>query len=184
MKIKQHYSILSFIALVGGIFFFAIYNKWIIFTISNHIKKEEYAHAINKKNVSLFYFTKNKWRSEKSMLLWSHSNAENLSHLIQAWLILLDEEKITSRKINLEAALISQAEVAYLSFDHTLFSKEDALYKKWMLIESLLKTIYEAQLSLCSVQLLVHHQHMQDYHLDFSKPWPIHGFIIEQKRDT
>jgi len=28
-----------------------------------------------------------------------------------------------------------------------------------------------------SETILVHHQIMEDYHLDFSKPWPLYGFL-------
>jgi hypothetical protein len=46
-----------------------------------------------------------------------------------------------------------------------------------MLIEGLFKTIALNNIHVAQVQLLVHHQLLQDAHLDFSLPWPIHGFI-------
>jgi len=82
------------------------------------------------------------------------------------------------KKITVQTVLLSTSDqVAYLSFDSDPLSKESSTFDKWMLIEGLLKTIRENSVRLQQIQLLVHHQLMQDPHLDFSKPWPVDGFL-------
>ena len=77
----------------------------------------------------------------------------------------------------LQSALITPSGISYLSFDRTILNKEETIFKKWMLIEGLLKTIASTNLSITQIQFLVQHQQLQDIHIDFSIPWPIHGFI-------
>lgn len=176
MRLTYRNILACAISFMAAFLFFALYNQWIIFTVPTCGAQESYTHAIAKKNVTLTYFSNDKWHTETENLLWSSSQTESLTYLINTWLSLLDDAHITPKKIGLESALISGAATAYVSFDHTIFSKDDSIFKKWMLIEGLLKTINNAQLSLQHIQFLVHHQHMNDIHLDFSKPWPIAGF--------
>jgi len=65
----------------------------------------------------------------------------------------------------------------YLSFDHNIFAKEETIFKKWMLIEGLLKTLAFNGIAISYVQFLVQHQQLHDAHLDFSLAWPIQGFM-------
>ena len=132
---------------------------------------------MSKKEITLHYFSHEKWNCEKQELLWSDSTTKNTYQLINAWLTLLDEEQIISKKITLQTALLSTSGTMYLSFDHNLLSKEDTIFKKWMLIEGLLKTIAINNIPVQQVQFLVHHQPLHDPHLDFSSPWPVYGFI-------
>ena len=98
-------------------------------------------------------------------------------HLINAWLSLLEEEHILTKKTMLQSALITVSGHAYLSFDHNILSKEEIIFRKWMLIEGLLKTIAAHDIAITHVQFLVQHQPLHDAHLDFSLPWPLYGFM-------
>jgi len=91
---------------------------------------------------------------------------------------LVDDEKITTKKITLQTAMLNPTgtELA-VSFDHGLFSKDATTYEKWMLCEGLLKTVRENGIASQTVRFLIHHQPIIDAHLDFSNPWPIYGFI-------
>lgn len=159
--------------------YFAIEHEWIIFrtptrnafTINTH-------HITSKKQVNLFFWNRQSWKKETQELLWTEDTARNIQHLINAWLSLLDEEKLLKKKIGLETALLSPSgHEAYLSFDRNPLSKEQTIFEKWMIIEGLLKTLRENEVSLQRVQLLVHHKPLNDRHLDFSKPWPLGGFM-------
>lgn len=133
--------------------------------------------VIQKKQIILYYFHGDKWKTEKQELLWSESLEKNIFQLVNAWLTLLDEERITAKKIMLQSALISTASCVYLSFDHNVLSKEETIFKKWMIIEGLLKTLALNGITISHVQFLVQHQPLHDAHLDFSLAWPVHGFM-------
>jgi hypothetical protein len=45
------------------------------------------------------------------------------------------------------------------------------------LIEGLLKTLRENDIKIQRIHFLLHHQPLVDYHLDFSHPWPLEGFL-------
>ena len=174
----RFYAIISASAFLSALLFFAIYNQWILFCTPWAAKNNtDTASVIQKKQVTLHYFYGDKWKTEKQDLLWVDNVEKNLFQLINAWLTLLDEERITAKKIMLQSALISPANCAYLSFDHNILNKEETVFKKWMLIEGLLKTILLNGISIQQVQFLVQHQQIHDIHLDFSFPWPLHGFM-------
>jgi hypothetical protein len=75
---------------------------------------------------------------------------------------------------------VTSSRIIYLSFDHNVLNKEETVFKKWMLIEGLLKTILSSNISITHVQFLVQHQQLHDAHLDFSVPWPVHGFMHDE----
>lgn len=174
----KNYFIPSSAAFIIGMLFFAFYNQWIIIKVPfNKNQNSTPTSMICKKEITLHYFHHEKWNNEKQELLWSDNTTKNTHQLINAWLTLLDEECITSKKITLQTALLSQSGTMYLSFDHNFLKKEDTIFNKWMLIEGLLKTIKTNTISIQHVQLLVQHQPLIDQHLDFSMSWPVHGFI-------
>lgn len=163
---------------LAAFLFFAIYNQWIIFRspfsrYADIISSE----IIQKKSVVFHYFHADKWKTEKQEMLWQQNKEKNIFHVINAWLALLDEERLMVKKTTLESAIVTPSGIAYLSFDHNVLSKEETIFKKWMLIEGLLKTITLNDIAITHVQFLVQHQPLQDVHLDFSMPWPIHGFV-------
>jgi hypothetical protein len=178
MNLNRLHIIICINAFLLAIIFFAIYNQWILFRspfVSNNIMTT--SSVIQKKQIVLHYFHGDKWKVEKQELLWSDSVEKNIFQLINAWLMLLDEERITAKKVMLQSALISTAGCVYLSFDHNVLNKEDPIFKKWMVIEGLLKTIVLNDIAISQVQFLIQHQQMHDAHCDFSLPWPIHGFM-------
>lgn len=180
LKLNQFYLGISCITVFLGMLFVAVQKEWIILRFSSsHIQINNKTNALSKRSVMIFFWHNQEWRSEKNLLIWSSDLATNVANLTQSWLTLLDEEKITRYKVNLESALINQnQQIVYLSFDRTLFTKEMSTHQKLMIIEGLLKTLRENQIKIPQVQFLVHHQPIKDGHLDFSQPWPISGFLI------
>ena len=178
MNNPRVYIILSTTTFISGLLFYAIYNQWIVLRTPWRVQQiTENKSPIQKKQITHYYFHGDKWKTEKQELLWTESIEKNVFQLINAWLTLLDEEHVTAKKTSLQSALISNAGCVYLSFDHNILNKEDTIFKKWMIIEGLLKTITLNDIALSHAQLLIHHQPLQDAHLDFSLPWPIHGFM-------
>jgi hypothetical protein len=178
MNTKQLYIITSSAAFVLALLFFAIYNQLIVFCSPwNAHNITTTSSAIQKKQITMHYYHGDKWKAEKQELLWSDSAEKNILQLLNAWLTLLDEEHVTPKKTMVQSALISTADCVYLSFDHNIFAKEVTVFKKWMLIEGLLKTLVVNDIAVKHVQFFVQHQQLHDAHLDFSFPWPIHGFL-------
>jgi hypothetical protein len=73
--------------------------------------------------------------------------------------------------------LVADEHIAYVSFEQTPFSPEQSTKSRWLFVESLLRTIKDNLPQITSVMLLVHDKPLLDRCLDFSKPWPIQGFL-------
>jgi len=173
--------IFSGIAFLSGIILFAFYQGWIIvrypyprFAAGNVVKS-----VTTEKKVPLSFWYNKKWCEEESLLMWTDDAAENVRYVLNNLLSLMYEEEALSKKLLIELVMItpSQREV-FISFDRYPFELGASTFKKWMFIESLLKTIRLNKIgSLQEVRFLVNHKPFQDYHLDFSQSWPITGFI-------
>jgi hypothetical protein len=173
MITQRTYIIISSAAFIAALLFFALYNQLIVVRSSWNVHNIASTSAvIQKKQITMHYYHGDKWKAEKQELLWSQSVEKNILQLLNAWFTLLDEEHITPKKTMVQSALISSA-----GCDHNIFAKEETIFKKWMLIEGLLKTLVLNDIAISHIQFLVQHQQLHDAHLDFSLPWPIHGFM-------
>lgn len=173
---------LSALSALFGILFYAVNRGWIIinapFTASQSQTQPNRMPETPQKKVTLFFWHRNAWHQEATRLVWSEYNGQNAAYLINSWLSLLDDEKITCKKVSLQTAMLNAAGTElYISFDRSLFSKDATTHEKWMLIEGLLKTLRQNGITPQTVRFLIHHQLFNDMHLDFNSPWPIHGFI-------
>lgn len=178
MNSIYRYATISTASFITALLFFAIYNQCIVFRFpSAHCTQTTATIIFQKKQISLHYYHGNKWKIEKQEMVWGDNKEKNIMHLINAWLALLEEEHIITKKTMLQSALITASGHAYLSFDHNIVGKEEIIFKKWMLIEGLLKTISAHDIAITHVQFLVQHQPLHDAHLDFSLPWPLYGFM-------
>ena len=176
MNIHYRYITLLTASFLSGFLFFAAYNQWIIFRTPWQQSIIVSSDIIQKKSVVLHYFHNDKWKSEKQEMLWQENYEKNIFHIINAWLTLLDDEHVIIKKTTLQSVLVAPSGTAYLSFDHNVLGKQETIFTKWMLIEGLLKTLKLNDIAITHVQFLVQHQPLQDVHLDFSMPWPVHGF--------
>lgn len=178
MKTKQLIIICS-LSFLTGIFFCAYYFEWIIFRSPFTKQNTLLAHKrTHKKTIELLLWTPLHIKKEQQELLWSNDTTQNIQYLINAWLTNAYEEKIITKKTELESALLNPTgKTVYLSFDHNFLPKNELLYTKAMIIESLLQTMATNNIPIKDIYFLVHHKEMQDYHLDFSRAWPIEGFI-------
>ncbi len=171
------FSLSAFIT--GGLLYALYYNIVIIrWPSSSSQAVTTSTSVIPKKLIILFFFKNNRWYQEEKQLIWPDNKYIQIMHILINWLIVLDEEEVTHKKISLQTALLSPSENdVYISFDRNPFSKESSTYEKMMLVESLLKTIRENKINIQNIYFLVHHIPLNDYHLDFSQPWPITGYI-------
>ncbi len=178
MTTKQ-YLFISLIALSIGVLFFGIHQEWIIINRPKRsISLTNLSPAnISKKNVVLFYWRHDRWQHEDTEILWSDDVSYTIQQLISRWLVLIDEEQLIPNKIELQAVLINTTGEIYISFDRYPFDEEVSTFQKIMFIEGLLKTLRENNINIQGINFLVHHQPLQDSHLDFSHSWPLQGFL-------
>lgn len=179
MNINQQkkYVLLSCLALAVGILFYAFYNEVII--IRMPVSKAHYGATDidrHKKLYTLYFWKDGIMHKDQKELISSPHKIELLNHVITSWLQISTEEK-TQKKVQLEAVLLDSSQLELLiSFDRNPFLKESSTHEKWMWIESLLKTLRDSGITLQSVKFLIHHKPIIDYHLDFSRSWPLNGF--------
>jgi len=178
MNDSRFYGTICAVFFITALIFFAVYNQWILFIgpMNGNIVTSS-SILMQKKQVVLHYFYGDKWKAEKQELLWTEKEDKNIFQLINALLTLLDEERVIEKKMTLQSVLISSAGCMYLSFDHNILGKQETIFKKWMLIEGILKTITANGIVAQQVQFLVQHKPLEDAHLDFSTPWPSYGFM-------
>jgi len=179
MKINN-YIFISIPFFLIGLLSLAYNQGWIILQFPSYKKEaEQTAQQLRaqKKPATLFFWHNKRWNKETVEILETQDTAQTTQHLLNSWLTLLDEESVMTKKVMLQSALISDNKELYLSFDRNPFNENDGTYNKLMWIEGLLRTIREHNTPVQSIRFLVHHQPMQDYHLDFSNSWRLAGFL-------
>lgn len=180
MKTRIH-MLISFFCLLLGMLVYGFYQEWIIIRLPWHTSNiSPYITPTTTKRMVLLWWYAGQWKYESQQILWnSTSTTDTVYYILQAWLALMKEEHKINPKTTLQSVAITNADHAYISFDQNPLPQEISLYEKWMLIESLLKTLRENKLNVQAINLLVNHRIIQDRHLDFSSPWPIQGFLLK-----
>ncbi|MBT3455788.1 hypothetical protein HN446_01880 [bacterium] len=166
--------------LLGGLLVYAIAHDWIIIRLPSNISEYQpiVEPTIKRKNVTLSFWHENKWEHEAVQIIWSNKEEQNIKNLGNKLLNLLDEEGVMEKKVTIQSVALTNTKTeCYVSLDQDPFAKETSTYRKWMLIESLLKTLRENGTSMQGIFFLVHHKTLNDDHLDFTNAWPIQGFI-------
>jgi hypothetical protein len=176
--------LLSGCALITGIITYALYNELLI--VQFPTKKNSFVttpiSTVEKKKFTLYYWHQTAWRTEEKELLQTTDARKTLSYVLTAWLNMIEEERIVHKKITVQSVMLDNTgHELYISFDHSFLPKHNATHDKLLLIEGMLKTIHACNPDIQYVIFLVHHQPLQDMHLDFSQPWPINGFLSAEK---
>lgn len=159
--------------------FVAIQRDWIIIQWPHWGTVEQTSpHIAHKQTVQLFWY-QDRWVQEPVEIIASHTDtAQTIQHLVERWLSWLDEERHIDRKVSLQSAMLTpNGQEVMLSFDRTPFGTESTVREKLAWVESLLKTMRDNGVKAQQVRFLVHHQELQDYHLDFSFAWPVIGYM-------
>lgn len=170
-------------ALIIGILFFLFYNNRIAisFRFGRNPAESLLVVRSEKKAIPVWYWLNGTMKSDQRDLLWSTSPVFNATNAINSWLALLDQEEAVAQPSTVQdVSLSADEEELLVSWDRPPFGHDDAMYDKVMLLESLLKTLRGCELKIQRVRFLVHHQPLQDLYLDFTKPWPITGFVENQ----
>ncbi len=169
--------VICLIGLLAGFLFLAYRQEWLIINWPAHPIELAVATRTEKRSVKLYFWSQERWKHESVDILWSEDKAQSAKYLVDAWLTWLEEEGADKDKVSLQTALLSPSgQELLLSFDRVPFTGEQSAYEKWHWVESLLKTIRDNGIKVQQVRLLVHHQTIDDYHLDFGRAWPLIGF--------
>lgn len=170
---------LSIFSIGVGLIYFGIQKQIIIIRIPSYTAKQILGEGQvqQKRNITLSYWFQGSFKQEPITVIDAENPSDTLRYIVTNWLILLDQTAALSKKVSLESVMISSSHDAYISFDHSIFTKNEPTYEKWMRVESLLKTIRAANMGISRVYIHVHHRPLLDVHLDFSRAWPVHGFL-------
>lgn len=139
--------------------------------------KTEFLVPYTCKNVSLFYIKNKEWKEEKVTIAWQHTQ-EAVELVTKQLLDLLLQEKCISKKVSLQSALLDiHEQCIYISFEQSLFERQQTTEQKIAIISSFCKTIAALGIGVQKCFFLINHQPMKDYHLDFNFSWPIHYYV-------
>jgi len=165
---------------VIGIALFAYHKEWIIivppYAIAT-VEVEGKDQNVDHRKVQLYFFKHKQWHTEEINSIWSYDAALNAKTIINNLFILLEDEKIIDKDVQVISSIISSSKELYLSFNKEPFNKQDSIYTKLMIIQSLLKTLRNNKIPVQSVRFLIHHQTLVDDHLNFSISWPLSGYL-------
>ena len=180
MNLKKHRFtiIISLCAFLFGLLFLVVRRHWVIlrWIPSSSIEASNGEGSLaqsakTRKEVALYAWKDDKLFKEGVRCIWGRSADNNIKNLVGLWLAFIYEERIISKRVQLESvALDESGQSVFLSFDRPLCEREWAIYKKWNLVKSLLKTIKTADVQIQDVLFLVKQEVMPDDHLEFSKP--------------
>jgi len=188
----KHYTILAIITFSIGILYYAWQEEWLIIhhpwwdqhkqtSSSSFSKKKVTIYAWNAINWHANNWYSNNWIQEQIDTIWSETDeAENAKQLTQATLTLLFEEQLMKKKVYVDSILKTTSDTELIIvLDRNPFSKHMAIREKYMIIESILKTLRENTIKTAKIRFLVNHQALNDAHLDFSQSWPLEGFLTQ-----
>lgn len=173
------YSLTVLGSLCAGLLFYGIYNDHIIIRLPSRGGRRVYEQpVVKRKNAKFFYWHNGKFALEEKMILYSADPQFTLTELITHWLATLDQEYSLGKRVVLEELLLDKSgSEAFLSFNRAPFLPTQSTFEKLMWIESLLKTLKEAGLSVQKVHFFVKSKPLVDNHLDFNHAYPLSGYL-------
>lgn len=182
MMTLQHkqYLIFCLISFLVGILFFVWHNEMLIIKFSTRQAMVLPDQSAQKQLINLYFLKDTKelvWHKEQQEVVLAGDKAKAAQYIISRLFNVLLEEKIIPKQAHVQHAMIDNAHELYISFNRSPFAKQSSTYEKWMLIESILKTLKENGVQVQSVRFLVNHHPLLDNQLDFTKGWPITGFL-------
>jgi hypothetical protein len=170
---------ISIFSIGVGLIYFGIQKQIIIIRVPSRsaVQGLREGKVQQRRNVTVFCWFQGAFKQEPITVIDAENQADMLHYIVTNWLILLDQVALLNKRVTLESAMISSSHDAYISFDHSIFTKNESTHEKWMRIESLLKTIRAADMGINRVYIHVQHRPLLDAHLDFSRAWPVQGFL-------
>lgn len=177
---KIYMTVILITCTMLGFFYFLYQESWII--ITSPFEPQETINPSFKKNldykpVTLYYLYQQSIKTETTEILYSENTADTIKNLINHWLLFLEDEQITSKETQVLSVALSQSkQEAFICLNQPPFNPMWNTFQKLMWVESMLKTIRNNNIPITTIKILVHHQPLQDDHLNFDISWPISGF--------
>lgn len=163
-----------------GMLFFAWHNEMIIFRLpTKHLQLSE-QNTAQKKSLTLQYLKDNAWQTVTKDMIFTHDTNQNFTHVLQQLSTVLLEETILIKPFVLQDCIYTPSHELYISFSKNPLAKQNSIEEKSIIIESILATLRSIDTPIKLVSFFVDHQPMVDTQLDFSKSWPIEGFIQKE----
>jgi hypothetical protein len=175
MNLKEYRTtiIISAVCLFLGFFLLVVRRHWLIlrWIPSSSIARAAGCCPTTRRTVKLYAWKDDALCQENMRCIWGESAADNIKNLVGRWLAFVYEERIISKRVQIESAALDESgQSVVLSFDRPLCEREWSIYKKWQLVKSLLKTMKMTDAKIKDVLFLVKQEVMQDDHLEFSQP--------------
>jgi hypothetical protein len=170
--------VISLCAFLFGLLLLVVRRHWIIirWIPSSSIEASNgegflAKHEKTRKEVTLYAWKDDQLYKDRVRCIWGQVAENNIKNLVGNWLAFIYEERIISKRVQLESVALDElGQSVFLSFDRPLCERGWAIYKKWNIIKSLLKTIKMTNEKVQDVLFLVQQEVMQDDHLEFSQP--------------
>lgn len=178
MKFKKETTFLAIILLAISFIFFAYQESWIIFMMPHKKEVIQLSTEIKPAEALLSFWKHGKWNFEKVSYIKSSDPAQNIKTIAHLYFRLLDDEEIIHNDVEVNSVVLHRnKQIAFISCNQSPFNNQDHTKIKLMIIEGVLKTLRENNISIPLIQFLTNHQPIIDDHLDFTIPWPIKGYL-------
>jgi len=165
-------------SLVAGTFFFYMHQHFLFVLVTRPSYSQTEQELCSKRSIALHYWSGKTWQRETTELLWPIPEELCIIQIINQLGNVLQEEKITANKATVQAASFTPTgNCLLLSFVDKFLPADASIFEKTMIVESMLRTMKENNVTAREVLFLHNHQPLQDAHLDFEHPWPLQGFI-------
>jgi hypothetical protein len=181
MKIAYAITLLSLL-FMAGIIFFMHQESWIIFnfpTLPTLITNKP-SNKVSYKPATLFIWHQNQFKQEQAQIMEHAHQTNAFIDLLNQFLSASLEKHLIDQPVQIESVISStNGQDIFISFNHSPLNKEASTHHKLMFVYSLLQTIKHFDPNARQVQLLVHHQPLQDPHLSFDLLWSTQGLQIK-----
>lgn len=152
--------------------FFCVQRGWLLW-LGPTYRPPIHTPQQSQKEVQFFYRNNGNIAHESTQLLWCSDEQQNLHYLINSWLTFMYVEHHITKKVVVESTLINATETdIFISFSHKPFYKNQSIIEKLEFIQTLCATIAHVS-GVTGIRFLVHHQPLDDPHLDCDISWPI-----------
>jgi hypothetical protein len=173
------YVILCIISMLGGVFFLALQQQWLIihvvapYRVTNFNSSGDFAV----RHINYTYHKHDEQRFHQQEIIWDSDIQLCALRLISSYWELLEDEKIITSRVTVDTACFNdQKNELIVSFSHNPFNDQQTVAARMTIIEDLLMNVRSHFPQLKQVRFLMRHEPLIDNLLEFSFSWPITGF--------
>lgn len=191
-KIKLHFFFYALLVLasLSGAFFYMIYQEKIMIIFpnaqnsKNTLQNQNHINTggdIKNSTAIITLYLPNTldgtYSTEKTTITTTGSAQDNHTAVISAW---INAQINIPKKTALQNVALSPSQkdvFIHFAGKANLFDPQASTHDKLLLVQALLKTLHAYNNKIEYVYFLANKKPLNDYELDFSKGWPIKGFV-------